>query len=492
MRRGLHSTLRRPLWCPGSRRLSEVHGIVVFACLLVALLCVPIPLGSNRPVAWFAWETGVYGLLTFWSFGLLVGADRPRLSTASSRILTLLAVWLALIFLQTVSIPGAFVAVLSPVVHALQMNLGLISIAAPKTLSVDPGNSYNELLKYGSYVAVFVLTLATVTTKNRLLTAVGLVIIAGALESMFAIYSHTTGYVIFPESYAANELRAGTFVNRNHFANLLTMCLGLTLGLLTAIVNSQPESSRLRFGMYKDVDLAVFLLILVAALLMVAGIFLSGSRAPLVLFSMSVAVMLAVARLGSGPRTGEMVLAPLVLLGAVAVVVGMGFQDSFLRLVDRDLMGGERMLQNAWGLKLLSTVWIAGVGVGNYQWVFPMFRGDDLRFVTYDHAHNDYLQTAIEQGIPVAAVLGLAVLFIVRELYRGYRRRRNPLIRGVIFGCLMSTGFMLLHALVDFSFRIPANATYFFAVSAIGIAACRIERGRRWVDKPAEKSGVDQ
>lgn len=353
---------------------ETVHGVLVFGALLVLLLYVPIPLGSNRPLAWFAWEIAVYGLLAFWAIGLVAGRTRSRFAAAPARIMAVLILWLLLIRLQSLALPAGLVAALSPLAHAMQQNLGLISVAAPNTLSMDPANSYNEFLKYGSYVAVFALTLAAVTTKTRLLMLAGTVILAGVLESLFGIYSHATGYVIFPETEAANELRAGTFVNRNHFANLLTMSLGLVLGLMTGIVNGQPEGHRLKFNYYKDADLALFLLLLGTALLIVAGIFVSGSRAPIVFFSVAFGLMLVVARSVQRPSTGELVLVPLMLVGVAGAIVAMGFDESMIRLFDRDFTGGERMVQNAAGLKLLSVVWLAGVGAGNYQWVFPMFR----------------------------------------------------------------------------------------------------------------------
>lgn len=474
---------RFPRW-PGS------HDRLVFAALLVLLLAVPIPLGSNRPLAWFAWESAVYGLLAFWAVGLMLTSAGPRISAAPARILIVLSLWLILILLQSLPLPGGVVAAMNPFAYAMQQNLGLISVSAPGTLSMDPGNSYNEFLKYGSYVAMFGLTLAVVTTKQRLLVLAGTIILAGVLESLFGIYAYATGYVVFPETGAANELRAGTFVNRNHFANLLTMSLGLVLGLITGIVNRQREGHRLRFSHYGDTDLALFLLMVGTALLIVAGIFVSGSRAPVVFFSVAFGLMLAAARSVPRPSTGEFVLGPVMLLGVAGAIVAMGFDESIVRLLDRDLLGGERMLQNAWGLKLLFVVWMAGVGAGNYQWAFPMFRGDDLRFATYDHAHNDYLQSAVEQGIPVAAILALGVILMIKELYCGYRDRRNPVIRGVIFGCLTSMGFMLLHALVEFNFRIPANAVYFFVIAGLGIAACRIERGKWRSRRTRAESGA--
>lgn len=461
---------------------AGTHERVVLSGVILALLWVPVPLGSNRPWAWFAWEAAAYGLLALWALGTLLRPDWRRLSSAASRILLVLLAWLALVFVQTLPMPAGVVAALNPVIHSLQQNLGLISVAASGTLSVDPGTSYNEFLKYGSYVAIFALALLTLTTRMRLLTMVGFVITAGVLEALFGIYSDVSGYAVFPGD-SGSDLRSGTFVNRNHYANLLTMSLGLVLGMVTAVINSRVggrgAGSGLGLSRYRDADTAMLVLLAGSALVIVAGIFVSGSRAPIVFFSLGLALLLAVAWSGKRPVKGELVLAPVMLVAVTVVIVAMGFDDSLIRLLDRDLLGGERMQQNAAGLKLLSAVWPAGVGAGNYQWMLPMFRGDELRFVTYDHAHNDYLQTAIEQGMIVAAVLALGVFLMMREMLRGYRSRRNPVIRGVIFGCLASTVFMLLHALVEFNFRIPANAVLFFVIAGLGVRACHLGRTRK-------------
>ena len=59
--------------------MRELHGTLVFACVLIALVYVPIPLGSNRPYAWFTWETGVYALLGFWALGAVFTTGAARL-----------------------------------------------------------------------------------------------------------------------------------------------------------------------------------------------------------------------------------------------------------------------------------------------------------------------------------------------------------------------------------------------------------------------------
>ena len=117
-----------------------------------------------------------------------------------------------------------------------------------------------------------------------------------------------------------------------------------------------------------------------------------------------------------------------------------------------------------------------GVGAGNYEWILPAYRDDTLRFLTYDHAHNDYLELLIEQGVLGVVILGAAIVAIFVRLERGFRDRRDPLMRGILFGSMLSLGVMLIHSLVEFNFQIPANAVFFFAVAGLGLTATHLAR----------------
>lgn len=464
---------------PGWSSYRKFHDTVVFACVLIAILYVPVPLGSNRPVAWFALEIFAYGSLAFAVLGFVARPQTLSLTKPTAGILTLLCLWLGLVFLQTVPLPRGVVEHLNPLVYKFQENLALISIGAKSTLSIDPDTTGNEALKYGAYVTLFFLTLATVNTKGRLLSLVSVIVAAGVLESVLGLYAYASGYSLFAESGVGSRGPSGTFVNPNHFANLLIMVLGMVLGLVASIVNSQEPENRLRVARYAPPDLAALTVLSAAALIIMVAVLASGARSPVMFLALSFAVVLLMAKAADRADLGEYVLVPFVLFALGTVTILLALEGGSLTSVIGQIFSQEWLRQNVSGLKLLTSVWATGVGAGNYRWVFPMFRDDGLRFATYDQANNDYLQAAIEQGIPAALILGLAVWLMVRQLYRGYRSRRNTLMRGVIFGCLVSVLFMLAHATIEFSFRIPANAVYFLVISGAGIAAGRLERRSR-------------
>lgn len=263
-------------------RFGEFHNAIVFVCVLIVIICVPIPLASNRPFAWFSLETFIYGTLAFWALGQFIYNQPGNISKPAATILIVLVTWMVLILLQTIQLPEGVVQALNPLVYSHQKDLALITVKGSTTLSIDPSNTYNEMLKYGSYVGLLCLTVASVTTRRRLLWIVWVIIGVGAAEAAFGIYSRVTDYVIFPE--IEPRLRIGTFVNENHYANMLTMILGLVLGVITWLVNTGYKRKISRDSSDADMHRSAAFFLIGVAIVMVAGIFVSGSRGPIVFF----------------------------------------------------------------------------------------------------------------------------------------------------------------------------------------------------------------
>jgi len=93
---------------------------------------------------------------------------------------------------------------------------------------------------------------------------------------------------------------------------------------------------------------------------------------------------------------------------------------------------------------------VLGTGLGTFESAFAPRRppGVELRWT---HAHSDWLEAAIEGGLPVlCAVAGIALL-VVRHLLRA--------ARGAVPAALAAALLALaIHAAVDFPLRIPAVA----------------------------------
>ncbi|RUQ36517.1 MAG: hypothetical protein EKK71_08220 [Candidatus Competibacteraceae bacterium] len=108
-----------------------------------------------------------------------------------------------------------------------------------------------------------------------------------------------------------------------------------------------------------------------------------------------------------------------------------------------------------------------GSGPGTYQSVMRRFHPADLLGVTINHAHNDYLEWLLELGLAAAILLAIGLLFYVRQWGRVWKRGEWAQFRFVQAGAGIALLLMLLHSLVDFNLRIPANAVFTAFLAAI-------------------------
>jgi O-antigen ligase len=99
------------------------------------------------------------------------------------------------------------------------------------------------------------------------------------------------------------------------------------------------------------------------------------------------------------------------------------------------------------------------MGGGSFYTVYPAWRGSDQGYM--DHTHNDYLEFAVEYGLIGAGLLGAFLLLCLVNSTRGLEDRDRPGQFGMAFASLMAMVAMLVHASVDFSLQIPANAAWF-------------------------------
>ena len=75
--------------------------------------------------------------------------------------------------------------------------------------------------------------------------------------------------------------------------------------------------------------------------------------------------------------------------------------------------------------------------------------------------------------------LSLSILLAIQATVKTLSRRRNPLMKGVAFGCLMGIVSLLIHSSVDFNLQMPANGLLFVLLLALAPIAWSLERGRK-------------
>jgi O-antigen ligase len=247
-------------------------------------------------------------------------------------------------------------------------------------------------------------------------------------------------------------LATGFFANANHMASLLVM----SLSFLAAILASSGAKGR-NVQRYS----AVVALAAGAGLVVAVGIALNGSLAG---YGLAVPVLVASAIIVL-PRRNRAIrwLAPvagILLIGAVAWLATTPLSSGSALQANAATSVQSRQEILATSMTAVREFMPLGSGVGTFQRVYALYEDHDrLDPTTYvNHAHNDYVEIALETGVPGLLVLFVFLLWWGRAAWRVWRPGdSDPFARAAA----VASAAILVHSLVDFPLRTAAISTCF-------------------------------
>jgi O-antigen ligase len=464
----------------GDSHLSSRSGArnpdkILFWALLALLVWIPIPLGSNRAWAWGVLEAYSFVLvaawLILWSLGL-AGVSNPLRRAWPAWVV--LGLWVALEGLHLVPLPMGWIAALSPEaarMHSLVSDIGVRQDMV--TLSVEPNASRVSLLKTLAYVADFFLVLAVVNRRSRVLTLARVLVYSALVFSVYAVSMHLAGV---QHQYLGIEIRhgdsaSGTFVNRNHFAGYLEMTLSVGIGLLIASLSDRSADTWKKF-IRQTIEwiLSPKMVLRLALCVLVIALTTTHSRMGNTAFfsSLLVAGLIGIVLSRYATRNTVLLLASLVAIDLLVVGSWFGVEKLAKRIQETTVQDvQEREEPAAASIDLIEDYPVFGSGPGTFYIAFPRYRKEQAT-VFFDHAHNDYFEFAADSGFVGLGLLGAFVAMSLSAALMAQWRRRDPLMRGMAFACVMGVTAILIHSWVDFNLQIPANAVYFMVLLALG------------------------
>ena len=299
------------------------------------------------------------------------------------------------------------------------------------------------------------------------------VVLGGSAMALFGAVQRFSGTDrIFWSVVPSNPAFFGTFIYPNHAAAYLYIVLAVAVGL-AFYYYSRSVRKLLRSGPHY---ILIFL-----ALILFLGLFLSKSKAGIVLGSIVVTVGLGAALVrmlgqGSDFRQG-------ITIG-ILVVSGIGFGIySLFNFVDvgeiftdfETLQEGSKSPSVLQRMDLQKATWDAfidnkwqGTGAGSFRYHFPFtqqkYSGLHFRQDYFEHAHSDYLQALMEYGI-----FGSLPLFLFFLLLVGRAVVACLLRPAVHLPILAGIGVFCLHAWWDFPAQCPSVLlTLVFVLAIMG------------------------
>jgi tetratricopeptide (TPR) repeat protein len=305
-------------------------------------------------------------------------------------------------------------------------------------ISLDPGATLVEVLKWFIYTCVFVV--ATVVANRRgPVWGIG-VIFASAVSGAVVTVAHgllgaSKVFGLYQPTFATVPWHVGPLLNTNNLAGYLN--LGAMCGLGLIIMPRPPVSHWL-------IALGVAVLV---------GVEInSGSRGAIFVLPVGVLVM-AVMAYRRGRRLGDksMFLRPvgwlfcLALAGGIVLAVLSSTSETWAALTQKNLSKLQLML---WARPMIRDFPCFGIGRGAFETVFPAYRTDP-GYVLYSHAENFPAQWLAEWGIPVGAMALAAFGWSFRPWAFDLRER------SALTGAWCGVAVFLVQNLVDLALEVP-------------------------------------
>lgn len=419
--------------------------VYLFACLILG--------GSAQGI----WQNMVLQLAGVALIGWAAASSSAEgVASPARHLLIIAALALAVVGIQLIPLPTAFWAQLGArKILAQQYNiLGLHPSALP--LSLNPYGSLNSLL---GLIPPLAIVCAMVRLKAYRPMWLAIALLAGTVAGILLGALQVAGSrAAEPPWYLYEETNIGTavgfFANANHMATLLV----ISLPFLAAIAATARTETVQRYS-------AVLALAVGGGLVIVVGLALNGSLAGYGLaLPVLAASALIVLRPNSRLRIVAVAAAALLLVGAVTAL-------------ETTSIGGTRVGQDATTAvqsreailattsEALKDFFPAGSGLGSFRSVYHLYEKPTEVTDTYViHAHNDYVELALETGALGLLVLALFLIWWAAAVWRVWRTAEaGPFARAAS----IASAAILVHSIVDYPLRTAAISACFGMCAAL-------------------------
>ena len=455
------------------------------ALVFFLLTTLPLIFGAVHPIV-----QGVYTLLILVGLGgwLLYALPELPWKDLSWFWLIVPIVLIAYIALQSLPLPLSVVELVSPARATRVQMVNTLAQTKLTTASI----SDNGVVGMQSAIFVFSLLLyycvLTILLRRNKKIVLGLLYITacvGLFEGAYGLLqmmNPNMGILWLP--ITSKGAAHGTIIYKNQYASLLNMCWPLSLagGLiflesLKDAAKGRPATGKLQHFLQSlsllNIQVPFFFF---AAGVMILAVVFSFSRGG-ILAMLLLIIFLSLLMPCSRKIKLSLTVLLFVFLGGYGSLLGL--DGIFNRFTTIDGSGLTRLHIYISSLPMLFDHWFSGIGFGSFQLLSGVYLKEFPENMLFDRVHNDYLELAIEVGLPMALLFFVwllgGIVVAGKKLLQKSRvideENRTSMIVGCAAFCSL-LGF-LIHGLVDFGWRLPANALY--AVTLVALISYAIQ-----------------
>ena len=469
-----------------------------FAIYLITLILSPLLFGA---VHTYAYTMMTLGVLTG-SLLLVKKNVRKNLKTAKFEFRFLATslnfaffILLVFLFFQLIPFPDFLLDFLSPEAKVV----GEKSFPASQALISE--NRAQEwfalspyyypvrmsIIRWTVYGLFFIGFTQVLNSQKRIELAIFLILLTGCFEALYGLiqaYSGS-GYVWWFKKPFHRDV-SGTYINRDHFAGLIEVCLILAAAYAVALSSKRRKKMTktvLKSGLRAKASKILAgeqrfnkrTLILVFGVVIGIGLVFSASRGGLIAASgaMLCTSLLFIFR-KNHRKKGFLILFLFLIIAAYAVHIGAEYTVERFKNLDHSFEVRDRFARKT--MDIFEDYMITGIGVGNFRYAYPKYQAAEDKNLWIRHAHNDWAQFLAEAGIAGFCLLLAGMSYYLYRTMKLWRKRRDPFAICLGVAPLGAMVAMAIHSYVDFNLHIPANFLMLAAVTAIGYSSLHLQR----------------
>lgn len=337
----------------------------------------------------------------------------------------------------------------------------LVGILSYSTLtSYFLKNSLSVLIVHLLLITFFFILTRTINTKYKLYLLITLLVITGALTSLYGVYQYFGGTAsaaawVDQTMFEDIQSRVGsTFNNPNILGEYLILMIPMAIGVLW-------YNKKL---VYKGLFVAMLAVMGICMLMTFSRGAWLGLIVALVAFSIvrdrRLFVLFLIALIIMPFALPDTVMNRFTSIGSLSDT------SSSYRL--SILLGSLRMVEN---------YWISGIGLGDqaFKAIYPKY---SLAAAYAHHSHNVYLQMILEMGVAGALVFALILYVFFRAMLAHQAKTRDSFLSSVMIAAGAGVAGYMVQGLVEnvwYNYRV---LHIFWVVVAVGFCALRLGKGK--------------
>ena len=424
-----------------SRWRQAAAPLYLFLCLI---------LGGSAQGVFANMILQIVGLALLAWAAIVPRSDGPAAIERQLYALVLLS--LALVAIQLVPLPASVWPNLGGR-DGLAAGYHVLGLALPPlSISVAPYDSLATVLTMIPPLALLAVVLRIGARPLWLIAALLSGLFVGILLGILQVGSASgsaSPWYLYAETNVG--LATGFFANANHMATLLVISIPFLAALLA--------SARSKRGGLQHYS-GMIALVTAAAVVVLAGLALNGSLAG---YGLALPVILASILLLLRPRSPARVWVGigtgLVLVAALAGLLVMPLGDSVIRSQATTSVETRHDILST-SLAATDAFMPLGSGLGTFARVYALYEDHDRLDPTtaVNHAHDDYVELALEMGVPGVLLMILFLLWWARAALRTWTAGdAGPFARAAA----VASAAILAHSIVDFPLRTAAISSCF-------------------------------